>query len=81
MPDKLQKFVNKLSPKDRELLKLLVLRIKLDDTSGLDIKRLQGHADLFRLRKGRLRVVYRKSIDEFRVVHMAMRDDQTYRDF
>lgn len=81
MPDKIQKFVAKLPPKDRELAKMLILRLKLNDTEGLDIKRLKGHADLLRLRKGRLRIVYRKNSAEFRIIHMDLRDDQTYRDF
>ncbi len=81
MTDKIRKFVDRLTPKQREVAKLLILRVKLSDTEGLDVKRLQGHEDMYRVRKGRLRIVYLKNATEFRVVHMDWRDDQTYRGF
>ena len=80
MTDKIKKLLAKLSPKERDTVKLLILRIKLDDIDGLDIKQLKGHADLFRVRKGRLRIVYRKSRVEFRIVRIDRRNEKTYKD-
>jgi mRNA-degrading endonuclease RelE of RelBE toxin-antitoxin system len=80
MSDKIQKILAKLSDKEKEIVKLLILRVKLDDTQGLDIKLLKGHADLFRVRKGRLRIVYKKGKDGFLIVRIDRRNEKTYKD-
>lgn len=80
MSDKIKKLLAKLSSRERDTVKLLLLRIKLDDTYGLDIKRLQGHADLFRVRKARLRIVYRKNAQDFHIIRIDRRNEKTYKD-
>ena len=51
MTDKIQKLLSKLSAKEKDIVKLLILRVKLDDTLGLNISQLKGHDDLFRVKK------------------------------
>lgn len=80
MADKIKKILKKLSQKERDLIKLLLLRIKLDDVEGLDIKQLKGHSDLFRVRKGRIRIVYRKNEKEFLIIRIDRRNEKTYKD-
>ncbi len=80
MADKIKKLLAKLSPKERDIIKLLIMRIKLDDIEGLDIKQLKGHTNLFRVRKGRLRIVYHKTATEFIVVRIDRRNEKTYKD-
>ncbi len=80
MADKIKKLLARLTPKELEIVKLLILRIKLNDTEGLDIKHLRGHSDLFRVRKGRLRIVYRKSVKEFLIIRIDRRNEKTYKD-
>ena len=80
MADKIRKLLAKLSAKEREIVKLLLLRIKLDDTDGLDIKQLKGHSELYRVRKGRIRIVYRKTSTEFLIVRIDRRNEKTYKD-
>lgn len=79
MADKIRKILAKLSVKEREIIKLLLLRIKLDDTFGMDIKHLQGHEDLFRVRKDQLRIIYTKNDSEFTIVRIDRRNDKTYK--
>ncbi len=80
MADKIKKILAKLSKQELEIVKLLILRIKLDDTSGLDIKHLKGHKDLFRVKKGRLRIVYRKTTHSFLILRIDRRNEKTYKD-
>ena len=81
MADKIKKLLAKLTAKERQLVKLLILRVQLDDTEGLDIKQLRGHDDLFRVRKGRLRIVYRKAAaSELLIVRIDRRNERTYKD-
>jgi mRNA-degrading endonuclease RelE of RelBE toxin-antitoxin system len=80
MSDKIKKLLAKLTPREREVIKLLILRVKLDDTIGLNVRQLIGHNDLFRVRKGRLRIVYRKNSKEFTIVRIDRRNEKTYKD-
>lgn len=80
MADKIKKLLAKLSSKERELVKLLILRVKLDDTLGLDIKQLKGHSDLFRVRKGRIRILYRKAKTDMLIIRIDRRNEKTYKD-
>jgi len=80
MADKIKKLLAKLTSNERELVKLLILRLKLNDTIGLDIKQLEGHSDLFRVRKGRLRIVFRKTLSEFLIARTDRRNEKTYKD-
>lgn len=80
MSDKIKKALAKLSAKDLEIIKLLILRIQLGDELGLNISRLKGHADLYRVKKGRLRVVYRKNGDMFKIIKIDLRNEKTYKD-
>lgn len=79
MADKIKKLLAKLTSQEREIVKLLILRIKLNDTLGLDVKQLEGHSDLFRVRKARLRIVYRKTNDEVLIVRIDRRYEKTYK--
>lgn len=80
MADKIKKLLSKLSRQELEQVKLLLLRIKLDDTSGLDIKHLKGHKDLFRVKKGQIRIVYRKTNSNFPILRIDRRNEKTYKD-
>ena len=80
MTDKIKKALAKLSAKDREIVKLLILRIKLHDTVGLNISQLKGHSDLFRVKKGRTRIIYRKNSQEFKIIKIDLRNEKTYKD-
>lgn len=80
MADKIRKLLAKLTSKEREMVKLLILRVKLNDTEGLDIKQLKGHTGLYRVRKSRLRVVYRRTAKEFLIIRIDRRNEKTYKD-
>lgn len=80
MADKIKKILAKLTVKEREIVKLLILRIKLDDMVGLNISQLKGHIDLFRVKKGRIRIVYRKKEAKILIVRIDRRNEKTYKD-
>lgn len=81
MSDKLTKQLTKPSAKERELVKTLLLQLKSDNTQGLQISRLKGHEDIFRLRKGRFRIIYRFTGSSFSILAIERRFEKTYRDF
>ncbi len=58
--DAIQKALKKLSPQERERIKDILVKLLSGNTKGLDIKKLKGRDDIFRIRKGDLRIVYQK---------------------
>lgn len=77
--DQITKTLQKLSPKEREQIKALFLKIKQGDFENCDLKKLKGHADIFRVRKGDFRVLFSKKNEEIRLLRLERRSDQTYR--
>jgi mRNA-degrading endonuclease RelE of RelBE toxin-antitoxin system len=80
MTTKLDKAIARLQAKDKAVAQLLIMRIIMNDIIGLDIKQLSGHKDLFRVRKGRVRVVYRQENTRTIIVLVDLRNDKTYKD-
>ena len=59
--DKIKKFLNKLSKKDRTLFLKIFKDIKVLKLGRYDVKPLKGYKDVFRLRKGKVRIVFVKT--------------------
>lgn len=58
--DKIAKFLKYLSKKERGVLKKILSDILLLNVATYDVKKLKGHQNLFRLRHGKLRIIYFK---------------------
>ena len=80
MSDKIEKLLAKLSKQERNLVKLLILRINMDDTLGLNISQLKGHKNLFRVKKSRIRIIYSKNNKDIQIVRIDLRNEKTYKD-
>lgn len=79
--DKLEKALQKLSDKERTTLKELFTRLYEGKARGLDIAKLKGFNDIFRLKKGKLRVIFRMTGGSVFLLKIDRRSDTTYRDF
>ncbi|MFA6528056.1 MAG: hypothetical protein WCT46_00775 [Candidatus Gracilibacteria bacterium] len=71
--DKIQKFLAKLSAKERELVAVLIKRAICGQLNGLDVKKLKGFKGLYRIREGKIRVVFEKSVLGNKVVNVDFR--------
>ena len=79
--EKLQKQINKL-PKEYAVLCLeLIERLVRRDLFGLHIIRLKGHTHTFRVRSGRLRIVYTDDGTQVIIREASLRNDNTYRNY
>jgi mRNA-degrading endonuclease RelE of RelBE toxin-antitoxin system len=58
MSDHIARFVRRLTPKQRRVIEELILRIGLGELNGLDVKKLVGERELYRVRKGNIRIVF-----------------------
>ncbi|MDA3803081.1 MAG: hypothetical protein PF488_04310 [Patescibacteria group bacterium] len=61
--DKITKALQNLSAKEREIIKTLLLKIKGESLAGLDLKKLKKCDNIFRVRKGKLRIIFKKQDD------------------
>jgi mRNA-degrading endonuclease RelE of RelBE toxin-antitoxin system len=79
--DKIAKALKKLSPKEREWVKAILSRLVKEELKGLDIQKLSGHKDIFRVRKSEVRIIYRQTGDGIFILAIERRSEKTYRSF
>lgn len=79
--DKIKKALSKLNTKERALVKSILVRLYNDKLLGMDLKKLQGHKDIFRIRKGNIRIIYQQNDGDISILTIERRSEKTYRDF
>jgi mRNA-degrading endonuclease RelE of RelBE toxin-antitoxin system len=78
----IEKFLNKLAPKEKILVQMLVEKIITDDLKEFDVKKLAGSNTIFRLRKGALRIIFSREHNKIiQILMISRRNEKTYRDF
>ncbi len=77
--DKIQKALGKLTEKERKKVKEIVTQLKNRRIENLNIKKLKGREDVFRIRKGKIRIIYRTDIkNDILILSISRRSDTTY---
>ncbi len=79
--DKISKLLSKISAKDKEMIACSLEKLLEGSFSGLDVLKLKGSVDIFRVRVGKYRVIYQKALVEIRILEISKRDDNTYRGY
>ena len=78
----LQKAVARLTTKDKKLVTETIEKITKRSFVGLDIEKLKGTDNTFRVRKGNFRIVYYlKDSNEPMIISIERRSEDTYRKF
>lgn len=77
--DKIEKALDRLNPKERLGIKKILLQIDSGDFQDLDLKKLKGRNDLFRVRKGNIRIIFCKTDNFIKVLTIERRGSKTYR--
>ncbi len=78
--NKLEKALSKLSANERNHIEVLINQLAsrvLQENA--DIKKLKGAQNVFRIRKGRLRIMYREEKEAIEVLEISLRSEKTYR--
>lgn len=79
MVDRIQKVLNKLSDKEKSVLLSIMKDILSGNVSNYDIKKLKGHEGIYRLRKGKLRIIYSlERGEQASILAIERRSDTTY---
>ena len=76
--NKLDKFLYKLNKKTREIVEKNVMLILLGDFSTLDLKKLKGNKNRYRIRIGRIRIIFDKTDNGNKIQNISFRNDNTY---
>jgi mRNA-degrading endonuclease RelE of RelBE toxin-antitoxin system len=76
--DKISKFLKKLNKQERKLLLSKIVKLKKGDLDDLDIKKIRGTSH-YRLRAGRIRVIFSYNNGGFELIIITWRNDNTYK--
>lgn len=79
--DKNQKFLKRLSSKEFANLEKVLQKIHNQQTDGLDIKKLSGHTDVFRVRVGDIRIIFLANRTSTDILEISRRSEETYHNF
>lgn len=80
--DKIEKALRKLNSKEREDVKEILEKLEKKKLAGLDIKKLKERDDIFRVRAGDIRIIYRMTaVDEIFILAVERRSEKTYKRF
>lgn len=80
MVDRIDKELRKLSPKLKKVFHELLQRIIAGNLAGLDVVKLKGSQDIFRVRKGSHRVIFqKKATGGINIIAFEHRSEATYK--
>lgn len=81
MVRRIDKELDKFSEKEREWARESIEKLLSGQTGGLNIKKLKGRNDIFRIRKGNIRIIYRKEGEVIFILAIERRKEGTYKDY
>lgn len=77
--DKIQKFLKSLTTKEREAILLVMFQVTKDFTQIPGLAKMAGYKNLFRVRIGRYRIIFKIENKKAGIVKITKRDEQTYK--
>jgi len=76
--EKIDKFIEKLQRDTAQSVLHTLYRIRLNDLSGMNIKKLQGKENGYRVRIGRIRIQFMKAESTNIITDIGFRNNNTY---
>ncbi len=77
--DKIQKALKKLNPRERKTIKAILSKLSSGKLERLEILQLKGHRDIFRIRKGNIRIIFRREGNDISILSIERRSEATYK--
>lgn len=71
--DRIKKFLQKLTKKERQVMKKIMADIFVLNLESYDIKAPKGYKGVYRLRKGKIRVIFFKKNNKSEVIDLDYR--------
>lgn len=78
----LKKLLSKFNKEEKKVIEFLIETIVSLDWRILDIKKLKGYQDIFRVRKGKIRIIFaknRKDRKKVFIITIERRREDTYK--
>lgn len=75
----LKKLLSKFSREERKIIEPLIEAIISLNWRHLNIKKLKGYQDIFRVKKGNLRIIFTKSKKNIFILSIERRREKTYK--
>lgn len=79
--DKFEKAFKKLTDKEQEQLEKILAQLEAGLFKNIDIKKLKGTNDIFRVRKGNIRLIYQIRSGKIFLLKISRRSEKTYKNF
>ena len=79
--DRIEKALQKLSARERQRVHTILTQLAQGTVAHLQIQKLHGHDDIFRVRKGDLRIIYRRTDIGIMILAIERRSTSTYREW
>lgn len=77
--DKIKKALKNLLASDRKIIKDILLKIQFGNWEFLDIKKLKNNDNIFRVRKGKMRIIFKSDKNgNIKILAIEKRSDTTY---
>ncbi|MDP3764631.1 MAG: hypothetical protein Q8Q95_03355 [bacterium] len=76
---RLKKLLSKFNKEERRIIEILIKRVISLDWRNLDIKKLSGHQNIFRIRKGKIRILFIKEGKDISILTIERRNENTYK--
>ena len=78
--NEIEKMLLKFTDEERMLYRMIVQKLEERDTIGLNIKKLRGFRDIYRVRKRKVRIIFKYGDDgHVKVLTLDRRSEDTYR--
>lgn len=78
MPN-LKKLLSRFNKEERGIIEFLIEKIISLNWRNLDIKKLRGCQNVFRVRKGKIRIIFTRDKKEIFIITIERRREDTYK--
>ncbi len=79
--DKIDKFLAKLNTHESVNALNAIADILSGKTSTYNLKKLKGYRDVYRVRIGTIRIIYKQLDGDIEVLDVGRRSEKTYKDY
>jgi len=77
--DRLDKVLQTLDRKEKKVVRDILVKIKNKDFKNLDIRKLKSKNNIFRVRKGKIRIIYHLKQERIMILSIERRSEKTYK--
>ena len=79
--NKIEKLLQRLDSRTRKRVEKVLAQLFSGNLQNLDIKKIKGSDNVFRVRVGDYRIIFTQLNQDIRLLDIAKRDEKTYKDY